>query len=222
MFLGMTQETITGDFHYAYGWGDKSTIQTTNSLDVAPSGKWGIRCGQGKHWTERKPVDVALDVFSRDMFHCPEGHGIERLDAGLAILPEDATLATDPNAVFGRDWWHVSRSDALTIDPKGFFHVGSEEAARQRAVTFSPVYDHFLYRVSFDPAAVVDPRVLLEFSPNQTLEDSFAMSVDASPDVTRYVNVREAPGSVSLILRPSAVVSLELVESFPKRVRSYS
>ncbi|MFC9918141.1 hypothetical protein [Agromyces binzhouensis] len=179
----------------------------TGRLLVAGEGEWGNRCEAGHRFarpraTPEDPVDI-----------CTCG---KYLSEELAILPEDATLLEDPNEAFDRNWWHVSHSAALALDPDQPVHLGSREAADDRAnlknyarENHGKSFDLHLYKIRLKGSARIHPDVLVE-RPGQSSDHTHALSLLSDWDVVRYVNGTEAPGSISLVVNARAVENMDL------------
>lgn len=176
-------------------------------LLIAGEGEWGNSCMAGHRFarpraTPEDPID-----------ECGCG---EYLSEELAILPEDMTLLEDANEAFDRDWWHVSHNAELAFDPDRAVHLGSREAADDRAnaknyarVMHGTSFDLHLYKIRLRSGVRVHPDVLVE-RPGQSSDHTHALSLLSDWDVVRYVNGTEAPGSISLVVNPRAVENLEL------------
>lgn len=88
--------------------------------------------------------------------------------------------------------------DVLNADPIPIVHVGSRYSAEQRAAHMG-TYDN-LFKLRISPEATIDPEIW------EDQEDSWEVAmVDYEYDVTRYVNMWESPGSISLLVKPTVI-----------------
>lgn len=206
---------VFGSFRQARPTGDpyKPLIVDLQSLDVAPGGHWAIRCENGSHWTPRREFCKSTTRNSADNFNCEFGHRQDWRDSKTGIVAEDIELIENPSQLFSRTWYHISKTDDLSIDDQRFFHVGTKEAAHHRAWAHSGGRVTHLYELNLVPGSEVYERVLVEACPGLDQEIQFGLNVGDQP-IIRYINSQEAPGSVSLILQKNHVLeeSLKLVE----------
>lgn len=177
------------------------------SIPVAPSSAWGVCCSECGRWSERpRPVNDDMNVC----IHCRAGVRYEF----LALVSDDIELLQQPEAVGNREWWHSSGSDVIDLERPAEMHWGSREAALERAHSrLSPrVYAGravFLHRATLRPDSRVHPDVMLE-RPGEPTDHSYAKSLLQEHDIVRYVNATEAPGSISLLLRPPSLATVTL------------
>lgn len=207
---------IIGNFIYSDQWNQGKLVEV-NQLDVAPDGYWGVRCGEGNHWVARTPVDPSTQTFHRDNFNCPSGHRRDNRNSGLAVLREDVPLLEDSNYLFARKWYHASRDKNLQLDGSKLIHLGSREASLHVVIRHQHSNPFYLHEVSLDPQASVSKKLILEFAPGETIEKTHGIRASSLKEVTRYVNVQEAPGSVSLLATTGSIDNMKLIESFPQR-----
>lgn len=114
----------------------------------------------------------------------------------LGILERDVPLLEELSGITSRTWWHSSANSSFHEDSDQTpVHLGSREAAMQRAETLSSGY---LYEVEILPDALICPDAYLEaehYDPGHTIMTARA----AKGEVVRYVNNSENPGSISLL-----------------------
>ncbi|MBO3663878.1 hypothetical protein [Microbacterium stercoris] len=177
----------------------------TDALEVAVPGALGITCAAGHSFP--RPRTVARDGF--DTCTCGQPPG-----PSIAVLRDDAWLVEDVNAAGTRQWWHASTQSALTLSGRQFVHLGSREAAADRAnyllhraVHSGRTIEVFLYSTRLRPDARVHLDVLVE-EPMAGSDHTHAESLLSGADAVRYVNATEAPGSVSLVARAEALEPL--------------
>jgi len=147
------------------------------------------------------------------LYTCPCGQGGS---TEVALIVDDLALIQDPPSVVAHTWWHASLDPALAFS-SGELHLGSERAAQDRARTSMAIAksdglrrEFFFYRVGLESTARTAGDVMVEdgFS-----DHSYAKLLLVDCDIVRYVNLTEAPGSVSLLVSPSAVASVDLIYS---------
>ena len=196
--------TQSGDFWYkhARNLNPLGKTEILSEIDVATKGFWGLRCTAHGKFVERIEADPANDKYHRDMFKCPDGDtDMQRLPA---LLADDVSLVQTPSEVFNRSWWHVTKKPLTELDPSKLIHVGSLSAANHRAVllaAFNRSTDLYFYEVQLRRESKIEDHLLVEVTHGETVEALF--EIKPSPDtprVHRYINVREAPGSISLVI----------------------
>lgn len=174
------------------------TSDIVPALQVASDGAWGIRCSNGHVFERRRELVHGFDA-------CASCGGVA--DGALEILRDDAKLIGSRHALARRVWWHSSPAQEIDRHRPDVMHWGSWEAARDRAhhdyyrrsSANLPHRDYFIHSARLRPLRRVHPHVYLEHH-----GPGAAHPVDElrQCDVVRYVNSTEAPGSVSLLLRP--------------------
>lgn len=172
-------------------------------LQVAPQDAWGVRCSQCDRWYPRPRV------VNDDMNVCVEDRAGLRHEF-LAVVADDADLIEQQDAVWGREWWHASASKDIDLTRVDIMHWGSKEAAMERAHSrLSPLVSFagrmYLHRATVRPGVSVHPDVMLE-RPGEGTDHRRGEGLLAAHEVVRYVNGTEAPGAVSLMLRPASLL----------------
>lgn len=190
-----------------------------DTVEEAPPGVWGLKCECG-HWVNRFESDPTKDKYDRDFFLCSGTHRSRKMLPIPALLREDVELVKTPTTVFSRLWWHATTSPLDQINPATLIHLGSRSSALNRAVflrTFSPVEPVALYSFSLSrETSTIENRIIVEQTHGVTIEELHNIQVSVnSPRVHRYINVREAPGSISLLVDAGAVQNHEKVDEFP-------
>lgn len=172
------------------------------SLPIAPQGRWGLEChtpGCSDSWAERRWHNPETTHRHSDMYGCPNKHHAYTKGTVAGILAEDVELIEHPDRVHKRTWWHASDSNVATFDGRAL-HVGSREAADLRSIEHQFRGKTWLYAIKLDPRTPVSPVIYVERDGFDSLERVESLPPATSPIAFRYVNVREAPGSVSLML----------------------
>lgn len=170
-------------------------------IGIAPFLAWGVRCsGTGAHWFLRpRAADKDMNIC-----HCGNGLG-----PGLALVPDDVALLNDPVTVAIRTWWHSTPSESIDLHSGDAMHWGSRESALERAVArlaYTSQRVH-LFSATLRPGIAVHQDLLLE-RPALGTTHHYGTAVVDENTVVRYVNGTEAPGAISLMLRPSALATV--------------
>ena len=121
-------------------------------------------------------------------------------------MPEEITSTT---------WWHSSSSkiDFPNLTPSKYMHLGTLRAAIDNepriASSDGPSY---LYSVRLKPqsnAEYIHPDIFVETDGNTSYE---MLGCPMTHAIHRYVNIREDPGSLSLVVLPEAIESVMVCE----------
>lgn len=194
----MTIRNVPGNFltRRANGFpNNMAPAQVIPSIGVGIDDYWGIKCVEG-HWVPR----------NQEIPNCPENH---RLAEELFILPEDIELITQPARTLERSWFHVSDRPWTNPDLTKFSHIGPREAAlmRGRNPLLKDAEVLYLHEFELDRNATVADEIFLE-SDGFRVELLYELEI-SDPDTSsiyRYVNREEAPGLVSLVVKPAALI----------------
>lgn len=188
-------------------------------ITIAPDGHWGITCtGEdcATPYAIRDNLDPHTLTYYRHLYFCAAGHPAPRLRQEPELLPDDAPLTSNDDTVRAREWFHATSGQITTIDPNTPMHVGSLEAARIRALhlrTFHRDQPVTIYRVDVNPETLIDPIIYIERDGDNTTDATLPNPADNRPSAARYINVREAPGSLSLILRHGAIAKITPIDT---------
>lgn len=170
-------------------------------IEVADNGYWGVRCRRGYLSPRRLAVKYMKNRYPCAGDPCDAKKVLQPL-----ILEDDIKFLDSRAAVLNATWSHDTTQTRLVKTHPEPTHLGSYEAATDRH-RFNEVFSGptQLLLVRLEPGARVHPKILVE--PTVGLHGHKIFSEwfrDA--DVIRYVNGHEAPGSVSLAVRPQALL----------------
>lgn len=198
--------TQSGSFSYKHDrrLNPSNEIKQLSQIEVAPKGYWGLRCVTHGEFVERIEPDLAKDKYHRDMFKCSSG-GEANMQPLPVLLADDVSLVQTPSEIFNRSWWHVTREPLVTLRSNKLLHLGSLSAALHRAVLLKGMdFENkglHLYRFQLDHESKIENRILVEATQGLSVEELFRIDPSRdTPRIQRYINVREAPGSISLLI----------------------
>lgn len=126
-------------------------------------------------------------------------------DFQVKVLPSSSKFMRS-GEIPGSIWWHSTNrfrwmSDILESPSMPIVHVGSRYAALDRAK--HEKYSH-LFKVRVDFNTSIDPEI------RHDICDGWSpYAEDWDYDVTRYVNMWESPGSISLLVKPTSVTVVD-------------
>lgn len=205
-----------------------------NRLKVAPQGQLGITCvnEQCGDWAVPEVREFAKFKYHRDCFLCRKGHAAPKPHELASLQAGDVSLVREPCDIFNREWWHSSpqKIDADKISD-GYFHVGTKSAAidnDMRTAMTVGCGESYLYRVLLSGCSgmgcvgtKVDPTTYVETDGGDDLIKLLGLSRNSSRGdvVRRYVNIREDPGSISLIVPTAFVREIAEIEHVSKPFR---
>lgn len=202
---------------------DSSGWKELERIEVAPQDRLGITCkDEGcSDWAVPQAREFAEFKYHKDCFFCPEGHAAPNFLEQVKIQVEDTQLLEEPWCIFDREWWHSS-SNRISMNSirDGYLHIGTKAAAIDNELRINwngAARESYLYRVRLRGSAgvgstsgVVDPNTYVEIDGGDNLIKLLRLP-DMSAErglVYRYINIREDPGSISLIVPTSRIVDL--------------
>ncbi|MCC3293221.1 hypothetical protein LJ756_01145 [Arthrobacter sp. zg-Y411] len=198
--------TQSGSFIYKHDrrLNPSGAITHLSQIEVAPKGFWGLRCVTHGEFVKRIEPDLAKDKYHKDMFKC-SSDGEAKMQPLPVLLADDVSLVQTPSEISNRSWWHVTREPLEALRSDKLMHLGSLSAAFHRAVLLKGFDPHnkglHLYKFQLDHASKIENRILIEATQGLTVEELFKIDPSpGTPRIHRYINVREAPGSISLLI----------------------
>ncbi|MBZ4488101.1 hypothetical protein LQ938_11495 [Microbacterium sp. cx-55] len=172
-------------------------------LEVADEGYWGLRCTDGHRAIRRLP-----DKWHRHRYACEVDHYLPEHDELPLLLPDSVALLSQPNAVIGSLWYHRTERSHLSRAYDGVTHLGTSEAAEDRNLfLISGGAQTNLFTAKISAGARVAPHVLVEPTSGDHGHEIFDKWFETA-DVIMYVNSHEAPGSISLAIKPSVLTTV--------------
>lgn len=178
-------------------------------LTMASKRGRSLTCGHCGRYLSREEVETFHTFLSTECRGCKRSLYEKHINPHIL---KSSHRYLDPDVVLQSNWWHSTRKENWhdVVPGDVTVHVGTHHAARQRAkhtgapaIRNSPV---FLYKLRLKPNVKVNKSVYRDTSDN---------SRNAGKNrVTRYVNIYESPGSMSLIARRDdlEVVSFERLD----------
>ncbi|MEJ1816060.1 hypothetical protein [Clavibacter michiganensis] len=179
---------------------DGLPLQSTSVTDlfVAPAGWSAERCTQGHFLPESYPAHSAQWT----MCEC----GAPRDDERYAVRYSSIELLRNAAHAQQFIWWHLSTSSNLFVnDLEKYMHWGEFDTVMHHFVAYNKPSKRdenrmlYLYSAMLLPDRHVAVEVIVE-NEGATQHDDLKRAYDRSGP-TRYLNVRERPGSVSLVAR---------------------
>lgn len=198
--------TINGSFQQVIGYQSPHNPGTRHHRNqwhvTAGVGDWGQWCGICSGFLPYAPANVG---YSRRSHTRCSKHGAS-LDFDVALRIDSVPLVEDHDEVFNRTWWHSSMVAPNDIDKDQIEHVGTRDAALHRALNRGATEREpsYLYKITLKPALPVEPSVWIE-RPFEEIVDVLAHHQPTSQAVVRYINGQEAPGDISLVLKPQTI-----------------
>lgn len=180
-----------------------SSLAPRDSIEVAEDGYWGLKCKEG----HRAPR-VLPPRWHRDRYECEVPHERPVHEFEPLVLHDAIGFLDHSQDVLKAHWFHSTTSlGGLTTTHEGLTHLGSSEAADDRGLflTRNDVAPA-THRVRIASSARVHPFVLIEPTMGDHGHSHFEEWFQ-SADVIRYVNAHEAPGSISLAVKPQVLVT---------------
>lgn len=121
------------------------------------------------------------------------------------LLADDVSLVQTSSGIYNRSWGHVTREPLEALRSNKLMHLGSLSAALHRAVLLNDLSFQneglHLYRFQLDHDSKIENRIVIEATQGITVEELFGIDPSRdTPRIQRYINVREAPGSISLLI----------------------
>lgn len=167
-------------------------------MTVAPSGWSAERCRQGHFLPDSYPAT------SPQWTDC--ACGAPQDDNKFAVRYSSVRLMTDREHAQQAIWWHVSRSPDLFVNNRDeLMHWGEFDTVMHHYVTRLNSLARDGDRIMYLYSAVLKPTVDTSehvFVENQLVDDHRELAAAyKNHGPTRYLNVRERPGSISLIAR---------------------
>lgn len=213
---------VRGSFmaHGSSGWNEFEQIE------VAPQGRLGITCNDEgcSDWAIRQPREFAEFRYHRDCFFCPQGHVAPSRLERAKLQAKDKLLVEEPDGIFDREWWHSSPNRLCMSSIRvGYLHIGTKAAAidnELRTSASSESRESYLYRARLRESSsvsstcgAIDPNTYVETDGGEDLIKRLGLSATTAESrmLYRYINIREDPGSISLVVPTSMIV--EFIEA---------
>jgi hypothetical protein len=194
------------------GAGVAPGLDQIHDIDVAPNGWGSERCKEGHFLPDSYPAT------SPEWTKCACGERQD--DDQIAVRPSSIPLFTDPAHAGSVIWWHVSRSPEVFENKEDMhMHWGELDTVMHYFVTRSrrpagwcgrPEDPRYLYSAKLRDTVRVNVRAFIENQPAD--EHRAILEAYAQGAPVRYLNVRERPGSVSLVACKADFKVLECID----------
>lgn len=190
-----------------------------DAIEVAPAGHVGIKCEDG-HWAIPANREFGAFSYHRKSYWCANGDKAPVRFATAAVQESHVPYlgAEGKSKVLNGEWFHASPLSKVkfpsSLRSDRYVHLGTRIAATDWDLVQSRGREEsFLYSVKLSSEATVSDDIHVESDAGSDIREK-GLTLDAF-DIYRYVNVKEDPGSVSVLIRPSAIVSADLVKHVP-------
>lgn len=195
----------------------------TSNIKVAPEGYIGLYCFSCDNYITNSLAEKVIHNHETKTApkcnHCNDKLELELMGVDLRYTEQKFL---NPDNVKKTSWYHITTHpnwhDSITEneDPHltPMVHVGSKEAALDRLKDLrkwrSNENEYYLYEVKLTSDANINPNILNdenELAPSNVAQANKTKGFNSG--VNRYVNLYEAPGTISLCANPQQLTLIK-------------